>query len=108
MLVKRPVSGIVRRFEKACEQADIPGNKRRPYNPRHTRLTEVATFMGYEQLNKFEGWKPGSDRTKVSVRLNNDDVNQAIREEYGLIVFIVGRYRIDRAPSRGRPGKQLQ
>jgi len=73
-----------RRFKKACEKADIPENKRRPYNLRHTRLTEVATFMGYEQLNKFAGWKPGSDRAKVYVHLNNDDVNQAIREEYGL------------------------
>jgi integrase len=73
-----------RRFHKACEKADIPENKRRPYNLRHTRLTEVATFMGYEQLNKFAGWKPGSDRAKVYVHLNNDDVNQAIRDRYGL------------------------
>ncbi|PSQ47255.1 integrase [Halobacteriales archaeon SW_7_65_23] len=73
-----------RRFKDACERAEIPENKRRPYNLRHTRLTEVATFMGYEQLNKFAGWKPGSDRAKVYVHLNNDDVNKAIREEYGL------------------------
>jgi len=73
-----------RRFKDACEKADIPENKRRPYNLRHTRLTEVATFMGYEQLNKFAGWKPGSDRAKVYVHLNNDDVNKAIRDEYGL------------------------
>jgi len=76
--------GFYRRFKDACERADIPENKRRPYNLRHTRLTEVATFMGYEQLNKFAGWKPGSDRAKVYVHLNNDDVNQAIRDEYGL------------------------
>jgi len=76
--------GYLRRFKDACERADIPENKRRPYNLRHTRLTEVATFMGYEQLNKFAGWKPGSDRAKVYVHLNNDDVNQAIRDEYGL------------------------
>ena len=72
------------RFKQACERAGIPDNKRRPYNLRHTRLTEVATFMGYEQLNKFAGWKPGSDRAKVYVHLNNDDVNQSIREEYGI------------------------
>jgi integrase len=77
-------SGFYRRFKKACETANIPENKDRPYNLRHTRLTEVATFMGYEQLNKFAGWKPGSDRAKVYVHLNNDDVNKAIREEYGL------------------------
>lgn len=76
--------GFRRRFKDACERADIPDNKTRPYNLRHTRLTEVATFMGYEQLNKFAGWKPGSDRAKVYVHLNNDDVNQAIRDEYGL------------------------
>jgi integrase len=76
--------GYLRRFKDACAKADIPENKRRPYNLRHTRLTEVATFMGYEQLNKFAGWKPGSDRAKVYVHLNNDDVNQAIRDEYGL------------------------
>jgi len=75
-----------RRFKDACERASIPENKRRPYNLRHTRLTEVATFMGYEQLNKFAGWKPGSDRAKVYVHLNNDDVNEAIRDEYGLDV----------------------
>jgi len=75
---------FLQRFKRACERADIPENKRRPYNLRHTRLTEVATFMGYEQLNKFAGWKPGSDRAKVYVHLNNDDVNQAIRDEYGL------------------------
>ena len=40
--------------------------------------------MRYEQLNKFAGWVPGSDRAKVYVHLNNDDVNQAIREKYGL------------------------
>ena len=73
-----------RRFKDACRRADIPDNKQRPYNLRHTRLTEVATFMGYEQLNKFAGWVPGSDRAKVYVHLNNDDVNQAIREKYGL------------------------
>ena len=77
-------AGYLRRFKAACETADIPENKRRPYNLRHTRLTEVATFMGYEQLNKFAGWVPGSSRAKVYVHLNNDDVNQAIREEYGL------------------------
>ena len=73
-----------RRFKAACENADIPENKRRPYNLRHTRLTEVATFMGYEQLNKFAGWVPGSSRAKVYVHLNNDDVNQAIRDRYSL------------------------
>jgi len=76
--------GFLRRFKDACKRAEIPENKQRPYNLRHTRLTEVATFMGYEQLNKFAGWKPGSDRAKVYVHLNNDDVNQAIRDEYGL------------------------
>jgi len=76
--------GYLRRFKDACDRADIPENKRRPYNLRHTRLTEVAKFMGYEQLNKFAGWTPGSDRAKVYVHLNNDDVNQAIRDQYGL------------------------
>jgi integrase len=76
--------GYLRRFKDACKAANIPENKRRPYNLRHTRLTEVATFMGYEQLNKFAGWTPGSDRAKVYVHLNNDDVNQAIRDQYGL------------------------
>lgn len=73
-----------RRFQQACKRADIPENKRRPYNLRHTRLTEVATFMGYEQLNKFAGWVPGSSRAKVYVHLTNDDVNQAIRDQYGI------------------------
>jgi integrase len=73
-----------RRFKSACEKAGIPGNKRRPYNLRHTRLTEVATFMGYEQLNKFAGWVPGSGRAKVYVHLNNDDVNKAIRDKYNV------------------------
>lgn len=77
---------FLRRFKKACRDAGIPKNKRRPYNLRHTRLTEVAKFMGYEQLNKFAGWVPGSSRAKVYVHLNNDDVNQAIREQYGLEV----------------------
>ncbi|CAJ53368.1 tyrosine-type recombinase/integrase [Haloquadratum walsbyi] len=76
--------GYLRRFKDACREADISENKRRPYNLRHTRLTEVATFMGYEQLNKFAGWTPGSDRAKVYVHLNNDDVNKAIRDQYGL------------------------
>jgi integrase len=76
--------GFMRRFKDACERADIPENKRKPYNLRHTRLTEVATFMGYEQLNKFAGWVPGSSRAKVYVHLNNDDVNKAIRDKYGL------------------------
>ncbi len=77
-------AGFRRRFKQACKKAEIPENKRRPYNLRHTRLTEVATFMGYEQLNKFAGWVPGSDRAKVYVHLDNDDVNQSIREEYGI------------------------
>lgn len=76
--------GFRRRFKDACRRAEIPENKRKPYNLRHTRLTEVAKFMGYEQLNKFAGWVPGSDRAKVYVHLNNDDVNQAIRQQYGL------------------------
>lgn len=73
-----------KRFKAACETANIPDNKTRLYNLRHTRLTEVATFMGDEQLNKFARWKPGSDRAKVSVHLNNNDVNQAICDAYGL------------------------
>ena len=73
-----------RRFKEACQKADIPENKQRPYNLRHTRLTEVATFMGYEQLNKFAGWVPGSSRAKIYVHLNNEDVNSAIREKYGM------------------------
>ncbi|MFP9061718.1 tyrosine-type recombinase/integrase [Natrialbaceae archaeon A-chndr2] len=77
-------AGFRRRFKKACKRAGIPENKTRPYNLRHTRLTEVATFMGYEQLNKFAGWVPGSDRAKVYVHLNNDDVNKAIRDQYGI------------------------
>lgn len=81
---KASYDGYLRRFKDACEKAEIPENKRRPYNLRHTRLTEVAKFMGYEQLNKFAGWVPGSDRAKVYVHLNSDDVNEAIREEYGL------------------------
>lgn len=76
--------GYLRRFKEACERADIPKNKRRPYNLRHTRLTEVAKFMGYEQLNKFGGWVPGSDRAKVYVHLTSEDVNEAIRDHYGL------------------------
>lgn len=40
--------------------------------------------MGCEQLNTFAGWKPGSDRAKVYVHLNNDDINKAIRDQYGL------------------------
>jgi integrase len=74
----------VRRFKEACERAGIPENKRRPYNLRHTRLTEVAKFMGYEQLNKFAGWVPGSNRAKIYVHLNNDDVNEAIRDEFNV------------------------
>jgi integrase len=76
--------GYLRRFKDACERAEIAENKRRPYNLRHTRLTEVATFMGYEQLNKFAGWVPGSSRAKIYVHLNSEDVNKAIREQYGL------------------------
>jgi hypothetical protein len=76
--------GFRRRFKEACERAGIPENKRRPYNLRHTRLTEVAKFMGYEQLNKFAGWVPGSSRAKIYVHLNNDDVNEAIRDEFNV------------------------
>jgi len=76
--------GYRQRFKEACERADIPENKRRPYNLRHTRLTEVAKFMGYEQLNKFAGWVPGSNRAKIYVHLNNDDVNEAIRDEFNV------------------------
>jgi hypothetical protein len=76
-------AAFLRRFKKACKKADTPESKRRPYNLRHTRLTEVATFMRYEQLNKFAGWTPGSDRAKVYVHLNND-VNKAIRNQYSL------------------------
>jgi len=77
-------STYYKQFKDACENAGIPANKRQPYKLRHTRLTEVATFMGYEQLNKFAGWEPGSDRAKIYVHLNNDDVNQTIRDHYGL------------------------
>jgi len=79
-----PTPGSSAASKMRVVQPTFPENKQRPYNLRHTRLTEVATFMGYEQLNKFAGWTPGSDRAKVYVHLNNDDVNQAIRDEYGL------------------------
>lgn len=61
----------------------------------HTRLTEVATFLVYGQLNKFAGWKSGSDRAKVYVHLNNDDGNRAIRDEYGLSGNGEERKRVD-------------
>ena len=34
-------------------------------------------------MNKVAGWKPGSDRARVYVHLNNDDANRAIGDEYG-------------------------
>ena len=40
--------------------------------------------MGYEQLNKFAGWVPGWNRAKIYVHLNNDDVNEAIRDEFNV------------------------
>ena len=81
-LEKMKYSAFYRSFKRACKRAGI-GSKR-PYDLRHTRITEVAKFMSYEQLNKFAGWVPGSDRAKISVHMISDDVNQAIRKEYGL------------------------
>lgn len=77
-----PYSSLYRSFKRACEKAEIGSH--RPYDFRHTRITEAAQFMSHEQLCKFAGWKPGSNRARVYVHLINDDVNRAIREEYGL------------------------
>ncbi len=71
-----------RTFKRALDRADIADH--RPYDFRHTRIMEVSQFMSHEQLCKFAGWVPGSDRAKVYVHLTSDDVNQSIREEYGL------------------------
>lgn len=75
-------TAFYRNFKRACDRAEIGDH--RPYDFRHTRITEVSKFMSHEQLCKFAGWVPGSDRAKVYVHLTNDDVNEAIREEYGL------------------------
>jgi integrase len=78
------LSNIQRNFERACQRAGIRKRSYRLYNLRHSRITEVAKFLSHEQLCKFAGWKPGSGQFHVYVHLDSEDVNQAIRKQYGM------------------------
>jgi integrase len=71
-------------FTRACLKADVRKKSYRLYNLRHSRITEVAKFLSHEQLCKFAGWKPGSGQFHVYVHLDSEDVNQAIRKQYGM------------------------
>lgn len=75
---------ILKNFELACLKAGIRKRSYRLYNLRHSRITEVAKFLSHEQLCKFAGWKPGSGQFHVYVHLDSEDVNQAIRKQYGM------------------------
>ncbi|MEM4721015.1 MAG: tyrosine-type recombinase/integrase [Candidatus Methanomethylicaceae archaeon] len=77
-------SNIQVNFERACMKAGIKKRSYRLYNLRHSRITEVAKFLSHEQLCKFAGWKPGSGQFHVYVHLDSEDVNQAIRKQYGM------------------------
>ena len=77
-------AGVDRCFKKACKRAGVNKRNNKLYNFRHTRITEACMFMSHEQLCKFAGWAPGSDRVMVYSHLISEDVNQAIREHYGI------------------------
>jgi len=75
---------IYRNFKNACIKAGIKRRSYRLYNLRHTRITEVASFLKGEYLNKFAGWKPGSGQPHIYVHLDSEDINKSIREHYSL------------------------
>ena len=75
---------ICRNFKSACLRAGIHKRSYRLYNLRHTRITEVSSFLKSEHLNKFAGWKPGSGQSHIYVHLTSEDVNEAIRKNYNL------------------------
>ncbi len=77
-------ANVVRNFKKACERAGVNKRNNKLYNFRHTRITEACMFMSHEQLCKFAGWAPGSDRVRVYSHLISEDVNQAIRKYYSI------------------------
>ena len=77
-------AAAVRAFKQACKRAGVNKRNNKLYNLRHTRITEACMFMSHEQLCKFAGWAPGSDRVRVYSHLISEDVNQAIRKHYNI------------------------
>jgi len=70
-------------LKKAAERAEI--RKRvYPHILRHSRATVLANFLTEAQMCKYFGWVMGSDMPRIYVHLSGRDVDDAIREVYGL------------------------
>lgn len=62
------------------------GLKKRVYTHlmRHTRATELATFMPEMQLKDFLGWVPGSDRASTYVHLSGREADSTLLKAHGI------------------------
>jgi integrase/recombinase XerD len=68
-------------FKKAVRKSDVNRDIKQKYL-RKSMLTRLAPKLGYEQLNNFARWKPGSSQAQHYVSLNNDELRSMVKEEF--------------------------
>lgn len=68
-------------FKRCVEQAGIDRDIKQKYL-RKSMLTRIAPDVGYEQLNNFARWVPGSSQAQHYVSLSNDKLRSMVRERF--------------------------
>lgn len=68
-------------FKKAVRKSSVERDIKQKYL-RKSMLTRLAPEVGYEQLNNFARWKPGSSQAQHYVSLNNDELRSMVKEKF--------------------------
>ena len=74
-------------FKKAIQRAFQRAGIQKRCNPhmfRHSRATEMASFLTEFQMNQYFGWKQGSDMPSTYVHMNGKEVDSAILAMNGI------------------------
>jgi integrase/recombinase XerD len=68
-------------FKRCVERAGIDRDIKQKYL-RKSMLTRLAPELGYEQLNNFARWVPGSSQAQHYVSLSNDELRSMVRDRF--------------------------
>lgn len=68
-------------FKKAAERSDVDKDVKQKYL-RKSMITELASDLGYEQLNNFARWKAGSNQAQHYVSLDNEEMRNTVKEKF--------------------------
>ncbi|MFB6213281.1 MAG: tyrosine-type recombinase/integrase [Candidatus Nanohaloarchaea archaeon] len=68
-------------FKKAVQNSDIERDVKAKYL-RKSMLTRLAPEVGYEQLNNFARWQPGSSQAQSYISINNEKLRNMVKERF--------------------------